>query len=124
MMNEIVKAALEAAFVAMASTGAGAIVTWLVRLAQKEGLKVSADQQARLIYFTKQAIIKAEEYGAQRLKASLPVSAQAKLQVAVDALTAVGVDSTTAVDTIHAVLPTLGLGATVNPTPPPPQGVQ
>lgn len=111
-MNDLVKQVLETTLVTLATTGASAIVMYAVRLAQRAGLAVSADQESRLIYLTKQAILRAEEYGAQRLKAQLPVSAADKLQVAVDALHDAGIAPEAATAQIHSVLPTMGLGAT------------
>jgi hypothetical protein len=119
--HDLIKTALEAAFVSMASVAAGAIVTWLVRVAQRAGLEVTAEQQAQLINLAKQAILKAEEYAAQQLKTQAPLSSSAKLQIAVEHMTDAGVTKKDAVDVIQATLPTVGLGATAPVVSPPNQ---
>lgn len=103
---------------AAAAPLAVAIVGWVIGQLKKVNLSVSADQQAQLEYYTKQAILQAEEVITARIKAGTPSTAADKLAVAVGTLMqTTGVTQATAVDSIHAVLPVLGLGATANPQP-------
>lgn len=110
--NHLLQTALEGVLAAAAAALAPVLVVWAINQAKKIGLQVSADQQAKLEYLTKQAILRAEEWAAARVKVNLPVSAGDKLTQALNDLTAsAGIDAQTASDAIHATLPQLGLGA-------------
>src|SRR5690242_563442 len=93
------------------------LVGWAIGQLKKVNLAVTADQQARLEYLTKQAILKAEEVIAARVKAGTPQTGLDKLTVATgDLMQTAGISSDAALNVIHRVLPTTGLGAAANPT--------
>ena len=117
--HTITQSVLEGVVASAAVAAAPLIVGWLARQLQRAGLQVTAEQQARLEYLTKQAILKAEELIAAHVKAGQPATAGDKLVIATGSLMqSAGVDSITAANSIHAVLPTMGLGATASPLAP------
>lgn len=97
---------------------ATALVAWLVQLARAKGFEISADQQAQLEYYAKQAALKVEELAKAKL---MPDNGSAKLDAAirhvVNNVPNVTVDQ--ARSTVLAVLPTIpGVGAVTLADPP------
>jgi glutamine synthetase type III len=80
-------------------------------------IKLSFDQQAQLTEVTKQAVLKVEELTAQQLGKGA-ATAETKLKMATDDIVKKlpSVSAADATDSVHATLPTLGLGA-ASPTP-------
>lgn len=85
----------------------------MVKALQRIGLQVDAERKARLEYVASQAILRAEEWAAARLKANLPATGTEKLQAAMVDLTdrIPGISNEEASALIHATLPKLGAGA-------------
>ncbi len=111
-MHDWIHDILRIAFTGLASIAAGAVTTWLVRMAQKAGLAVTDAQQARLEALVIQAILAAEEWAVAQCKAKLGTpTAGEKLDHALATLETEGVTPTEALPVIHAQLTHLGLGA-------------
>ena len=90
------------------------LLTALVFKALKKlNLEVSGQQQAKIEYFVRQAVLEAEEWGAKRVQAKLPVVPKDKLERAlisvVDHVPNISTEEATAL--IHAELPKVSLGA-------------
>ena len=88
----------------------------LVKALQRFGLSVDAEKQAKVEYFVQQAIFRAEEWAAQRVKANMgQTTAAMKLDRALtDVVDKVpGITKQEAADLIHATLPKVQLGAAV-----------
>lgn len=98
---------------ALLSAIAVALVGYLVQLARKQGLEITADQQARLEYFAKQAALKVEELAAAKLLPKADKLDVATLHV-MDAVP--GTPAERARATVLAALPELpGIGAVDKP---------
>lgn len=89
----------------------------LVKGVQKLGLTVDAERQAKLEYFAQQAVLRAEEWGASRIKGNPQaiMTASMKLERALTDLTdkIPGISRDEASELIHATLPKVGAGAAV-----------
>lgn len=86
----------------------------LVKVLQRVGLTVEADRKAKLEMFTQEAVLRAEEWAATRLKAEKgPTTAAMKLEKALTDLTdrVPGITREEAADLVHATLPKVNLGA-------------
>lgn len=106
--HSILATAFETLSVAVAAALAPYLVAWVVAQAKKVGLEVKAEEQQKLEYYAKQAILRAEEWAAKKAG----ISSLQKLSVATDdVIAATGVSHGAAMDAIHAVLPTMNLGA-------------
>ena len=81
---------------------------------QKLNLNVSAQQEAKIKYFVQQAAMEAEEWGANKLKAKIPVVSADKLNRAVESIL-VKVPNITVEEAqklVKTELAGIGLGAT------------
>lgn len=90
------------------------LTAFLVKALQKVGLNVDADKTAKLEYFATQAILRAEEWGAARIKANAgTMTAAMKLEKALTDLTdkVPGITREEASALVHATLPKVNLGA-------------
>ena len=89
------------------------VTALLYKALKKAGLDLSAEKQAQLEYCVRQAILRAEEWGASRVKAQLPTTPTMKLEKALsDVVDKVpGITRTEAEQLIHAELPKIGAGA-------------
>jgi len=93
---------------------ASALVALVVMALKKLGISISADNQAKLDYTAKQAVLKMQEVAASKLQQGLErIPGAQKLELATaDVLAKLpNVTQAEAVDAIHAALPQLGLGA-------------
>lgn len=91
-----------------------AVVALTIKALQWFGLQIDANKQAKLEYFAQQGIQKAKEEAARRLKSSaIKLTADDKLQIALAHVTAnvPKANPQQAVDTVTAILPALGEGA-------------
>lgn len=111
-ISAIVWPVLGAVLTALAGVLAPILVKWALGQLEKIHLTVSAERQAQLEYYAKQAILKAAELAAQKAKTGGTLSGADKLQIAtLEVMDKAAVTPAEAADTIHAVLPQLGLGA-------------
>mgnify|MGYP001612042807 CR=1 FL=1 len=98
--------------------GTAVLVPLLTALAfkalKKLNLEVSGQQQAKIEYFVRQAVLEAEEWGARRVQAKFPVLPKDKLERAlasvVDRVPNISTEEAAAL--IHSELPKVSLGAT------------
>jgi hypothetical protein len=114
-LNSILTTVIHTVVALAAVTLAPIVVKWAISHAKRIGLEVSAEQQARLEYLTRQAILKAEEIFTAKLRAGTgrDVTGADKLSFAIhDLQRTARVDSETAANLIHAELPKVGVGAT------------
>lgn len=95
---------------------ASALVALAVMALKKLGISISADNEAKLQYTAKQAVLKVEEVVAAKVASSVdkyaaPVTDKLTMAVATVMTKLPNVTHEEAVDAIHAALPQLGLGA-------------
>lgn len=113
-MDALLDEALKAVFVAVAGSLGTLLVAILVKLLQRVGLSVSAEQQAKIEKLAQEAILAAEEWARAEIKAgSLKMPSTAKLVQATEDLMA-KVPSLTAEDAdavIHAQIAKLRVAA-------------
>lgn len=86
----------------------------LVQALKKLGLSLDAEKTAKVEYFARQAILRAEEWAATRIKLNAGTTTAAmKLERALTDLTdkVPGISREEAAQLIHATLPKMGLGA-------------
>jgi hypothetical protein len=111
LQTEIIRTVLAIATPVLATLATALIVKAL----QKIGLSVDAEKQAKLEYLATQAILRAEEWAAARIKAQVgSTTAAMKLEKALTDLTdrVPGISREEAAALVHATLPKLQLGAT------------
>lgn len=112
-MDDLTTEVVKLVFAIVAPVLATLVTALLVRLFKKVGLQLDAERQAKLEKITHDAILRAEEVAATRLRAQLPVTAKDKLETAIaDILDRVpGVTADEAAALVHQQLPRVGLGA-------------
>jgi hypothetical protein len=90
-----------------------ALTTAAIQVARKFGLEVGAQQQAKIEHYARQAVLEAEEWAAQRIRANLPTTPMEKFERALRGMLqkVPGVTAGEATAIIHAVLPQVGAGA-------------
>lgn len=117
--NHIFQTTIEGVAAAAAIALAPILVQWALKQLKKIGVQLDAEQQQKLEYFAKQAILRIEEWAAKKAG----VTSFQKLTLAADQVqAATGVSQGAAIDAIHAALPTLGLGKAVKSVPLAPAG--
>lgn len=125
-MEEILIETLKIVAMIVAPVIAAMVVQLLRKTLKKIGLELEAEQEAKTEYLVKQAVLRAEEWGASRIKAKVITSAQDKLEFAMKDLVArAGLSAEEAANRIHSVLPAIRLGSSfsssASPTAPAPE---
>ena len=112
LQTELIKTALAIATPVLVSL----VSAILYKALQRVGLDVDANRKAKVEYYVREAILRAEEWAAQHVKANMgQTTAAMKLDRALtDVVDKVpGITKQEAADLIHATLPKVSLGASV-----------
>ncbi|OFW05634.1 MAG: hypothetical protein A3H96_11275 [Acidobacteria bacterium RIFCSPLOWO2_02_FULL_67_36] len=112
-MNDVLIDVLKTVGTILAPILATLLTALAYKALKRAGLDLDAEKQAKLEYLARQAILRAEEWGANQLKTHLPATSGQKLQRAVtDLLDKVpGISDVEAAALVHAELPKVALGA-------------
>lgn len=112
-MDAVIHQALDVVGAIIVAVLTPLIVQWIANKARLAGLQLSAEKEAQVEKIVRDAILKAEEWAATRVKVGESTNAGQKLEQALaDVVDKVpGISSQEAADLIHATLPKVGLGA-------------